>query len=232
MTDALLHELDPGRIWIAERTLWFSGVRLRSRMTVVRVADGRLWLHSTSAPTDELCAALDRLGAVSWIVVPNRFHHMNAAAMKARYRDACVIGPATARDRNKNLALDVTFDDASAASLVPDLSPVPLQGAPFLDETLVFDAPSRTLIAADLMMCGCPADHWTWRWTSRVTGQYLRYKAPPDVRWKTRRSPLVAASLDEIARLPVERILVAHSDPVVDRPLEQLAEAWRFARPT
>jgi hypothetical protein len=73
-------------------------------------------------------------------------------------------------------------------------------------------------------------DHWTWRWVSRVLGQYQRYKAPPDVRWNTRAGPLVRQSLEQIAALPLERILVAHSDPIEDRPLERLEEAWRFAR--
>jgi hypothetical protein len=80
-------------------------------------------------------------------------------------------------------------------------------------------------------MCGCPADHWTWRWVSRVCGQYRRFKAPPDVRLRTRKSPLVAQTFDQLARLPIDRILVAHSDPIDDRPLDQLAAAWRFARP-
>lgn len=225
-----LQELDPGGIWIGERTLWFSGVRLRSRMTVVRLVDGRLWVHSASEPTPELCAELDRLGQVSWVVVPNRFHHLHATAMKERYPDAQLIGPASAIARNKRVALDVTLDDERLPSLVPELSPVALGGVPFLDETLFFHAKTRTLIGADLMMCGCPADHWTWRWASRVCGQYQRFKAPPDVRWKTRSGPLVQQSLDVLAKLPMERILVAHSDPIEDRPGEQLAEAWSFAR--
>jgi hypothetical protein len=158
-----LQELSPGGIWIGERTLWFSGVRLRSRMTVVRLADGRLWVHSASEPTPELCAELDRLGQVSWVVVPNRYHHIHAAAMKARYPDAQVIGPASATLRNKSVALNVAIDDERLPSLVPELSPVALRGVPFLDETLFFHARTRTLIGADLMMCGCPADHWTSR---------------------------------------------------------------------
>jgi hypothetical protein len=225
-----LHELAPGGIWIGERNLWFSGVRLRSRMTVIRVADGRLWVHSASAPTPELCAELDRRGQVSWVVVPNRYHHLHAAAMKARYPEAQVIGPATALVRNKRLAVDLAIDDARLPALIPELAPVALRGVPFLDETLFFHAPTHTLIGADLMMCGCPADHWTWRWVARVLGQYRRHKAPPDVRWKTRGSPAVRASLAELARLPLERILVAHADPIEDRPAEQLAEAWRFVR--
>jgi hypothetical protein len=223
-----LEEISPGGIWIGERELWFGGVRLRSRMTVIRVADGRLWVHSASEPTPELCAELDRLGEVGWVVVPNRYHHIHAAAMKARYPNAQVIGPASAKLRNKGVALDVAIDDERLPSLVPELVPVPLKGVPFLDETLFFYAKMRTLIGADLMMCGCPTDHWTWRWASRVFGQYQRHRAPPDVRWHTRGGPLVRQSLDDIAKLPLERILVAHSDPIEDRPLEQLQEAWRF----
>jgi hypothetical protein len=225
-----LVELSPAGIWIGERKLWFGGVRLRSRMTVIRLADGRLWVHSASEPTPELCAELDRLGQVSWLVVPNRWHHIHAAAMKARYPDAQVIGPASAKLRNKSVALDVAIDDERLPSLVPELSPVALRGVPFLDETLFYHAKTRTLIGADLMMCGCPADHWTWRWASRVCGQYQRYKANPDVRWHTRAGPIVRQSLEEIAKLPLLRILVAHSDPIEDRPVEQLEEAWRFVR--
>lgn len=221
----MLEELPPGGIWVAERSLWFSGVRLRSRMTVVRT-DGRLWVHSPGEPTPALCAELDRLGPVRWIVVPNRWHHLQAAAFKARYPDAQVIAPASAVARNKTVAIDIPIHDAR----VPDLTAVSLDGVPFLDETLFFHTPTRTLIAADLMMCGCRADHWTWRWTSRVLGQFERYKTPPDVRWKTKASAAASASIDQLAKLPLERILVAHSDPITDRPVEQLQDAWRFVR--
>lgn len=216
-------ELVPG-IWSSERSLWFSGVKLRSRMTVVRLDDGALWVHSASEPTDELCTDLDRLGEVRWIVVPNRFHHIHAAAFKARYPGARIVGPATAVARNKTVAIDVPIADAH----FPDLTPVGLAGVPFLDETLFFHRPTSTLIGADLMMCGCAADHWTWRWTSRLLRQYERFKAPPDVRWKTKPSDEARHSIAQLATLPIERILVAHSDPITERPVEQLRAAWSF----
>jgi hypothetical protein len=39
----------------------------------------------------------------------------------------------------------------------------------------------------------------------------------------------VAGSIAQLCALPLERILVAHADPVTDRPAQQLAEAWSFA---
>ena len=228
--DTTLQELAPGGLWIGQRNLWFSGVRLRSRTTVVRLADGGLWVHSASEPTPALCAELDRLGEVRWLIVPNRFHHLHAAAMKARYPGARLVGPRSVTARNRRVEPDLAIDDAQVAALVPELAPVALRGVPFLDETLFFHGPTRTLVGTDVMMCGCPADHVTWRWVSRICRQYRRHRAPPDVRWHTRSSPALLRSLDELTALPLERILVAHSDPVDDRPAEQLAEAWRFVR--
>jgi len=228
-SDRFLQELAPGGLWVGERPVWFSGVRMRARMTVVRLANGRLWVHSPCEPTAELCQELDALGEVSFLVVPNRYHHLRTPAMKERYPQAQVIGPVSARPRNPRLELDLVVDDGRLATFIPDFSAIALRGVPFLDETLFFHHRTQTLIGADLMMCACARDHWTWRWSARVWGQYERYKAPPDVRWNTRGGPLVRQSIAELAQLPLERILVAHSDPIEDRPMEQLREAWRFA---
>jgi hypothetical protein len=36
----------------------------------------------------------------------------------------------------------------------------------------------------------------------------------------------------QIRALPLQRILVAHADPITERPVQQLAEAWDFAIPS
>jgi len=221
----------PGAIWATERAVWFSGVRLRSRTTVVRLAGGALWVHSPCPPTDELCAALDALGEVRWIMVPNRFHHLAAAATAARYPNARVVGPASAAARNPGLEIAVGIDDPAYTRATPELVAIPLAGVPFLDETVFFHAASGSLIAADLLMSGCARDHWTWRAVARVSGRYGRAKTPPDVWMFTRASTAAAESIARMRELSLERILVAHADPIVDRPAEQLADAWRFVDP-
>jgi hypothetical protein len=55
---------------------------------------------------------------------------------------------------------------------------------------------------------------------------------PPDVRMKTRASAALAESIAQMRALPVKRILVAHADPIAERPVEPLAEAWKFAIPS
>ena len=222
----------PDSIWVTERPVWFGGVRLRSRTTVVRVSGGALWVHSPCTPTDDVCAALDALGEVRWIVVPNRFHHLQTPATAARYPNAVVVGPKSAQARNPDVSLAMGTDDPAYLRSTPELTPIQLRGVPFLDETVFFHPASGSLIAADLLISACARDHWTWRMAARVWGRYGKVRTPPDVRMKTRASAAVAESIAQLRALPLQRILVAHADPITDRPIQQLAEAWSFAVPT
>lgn len=232
MTDSsILKVVVPDSIWVTERPIWFGGVRLRSRTTVVRLSGQALWVHSPCAPTEEVCAALDALGEVRWIVVPNRYHHLGAPATSARYPNAVVVGPKSAELRNPLVRSTLRADDPAYTRATSELTAIPLEGVPFLDETVFFHPASGSLIAADLLMCACARDHWTWRMAARIWGRYEKVRTPPDVRMRTRASAAAAESIAQMRALPLERILVAHADPVTDRPAQQLAEAWDFAIP-
>src|SRR5690606_21753269 len=222
----------PDSIWVTERPIWFSGVRLRSRTTVIRFPGDALWVHSPCTPTDDVCAALDALGEVRWIVVPNRFHHLETPATAARYPTAFVVGPKSAEAPNPHVNLTMGTDDPAYIRATPELISGQLRGVPFLDETVFFHPASGSLIAADLLMSACAHDHWTWRIAARVWGRYGKARTPPDVRLFTRASATAAESIARLRALPLERILVAHADPITERPAEQLAEAWRFAVPS
>lgn len=219
----------PGAIWATERPVWFGGVRLRSRTTVVRLASGALWVHSPCPPTEEVCAALDALGEVRWIVVPNRFHHLQTPATAARYPNAVVVGPKSALARNPKVSLAMGTDDPAYLDATLELSAIQLRGVPFLDETIFFHEASGSLIAADLLISACARDHWSWRMAARIWGRYGKVGTPPDVRWNTRGNEAVTESIAQMCALPIQRILVAHADPITDRPVEQLAKAWKFA---
>ena len=229
---SVLEVVVPGAIWTSERPVWFGGVRLRSRTTVVRLSGDALWVHSPGPPTDETCAALDALGEVRWIVVPNKFHHLQAPATAARYPKALVVGPKSAQARNPQINLGMGTDQPTYVRATPELAPIQLDGVPFLDETVFFHAASGSLIAADLLISACARDHWSWRMAARIWGRYGRVKTPPDVRMKTRASAVAAETIARLRALPLQRILVAHADPITERPAEQLAEGWKFAVPS
>ena len=57
-------------MWGFEQLLTFANVSATVRMTVVRLADGVLWVHAPVAPTGECLAMLAELGTVRHIVLP------------------------------------------------------------------------------------------------------------------------------------------------------------------
>ena len=59
-----------------------------TRMTVVRVADGGLWLHSPTELSPSLESEVDALGRVRYLVAPNRIHYWWVGKWLAAYPDA------------------------------------------------------------------------------------------------------------------------------------------------
>jgi Domain of unknown function (DUF4336) len=61
------------------------------RMTVMRVADGGLAVHSAVACDDATMAAIDALGPVRYLIVPSGYHRLDAPRFAARYPEAKVV---------------------------------------------------------------------------------------------------------------------------------------------
>src|SRR6185503_5929869 len=103
MATSELSVVVPDAIWVSERPVWFGGVRLRARTTVLRLEDGGLLLHTPAPPTDAFAEELRALGPVRWLVVPNCWHHLGTPAAAAFFPEAQVVAPASALSRNKAL---------------------------------------------------------------------------------------------------------------------------------
>ncbi|MCB9560733.1 MAG: DUF4336 domain-containing protein [Kofleriaceae bacterium] len=223
----LLTELVEGRVWASERPVWFGGVRLRARTSVIRLDDGGLLVHSPAPPTDAWVAQVAALGEVRWLVVPNCFHHLGTPAAATAFPGATVVAPPSAAARNPALRIDVALDAPAFATAVPELARVPLDGVPFLDETLLYHHATETLFGADIVLRAAEDDHWTWRLAARVTGCWKRLSVPPDVRKQVTDRDAASRSLRALRRLSVRRLVIAHGHVVDESPVEQLLAAWR-----
>ncbi|MBL8600611.1 MAG: hypothetical protein JNK72_01675 [Myxococcales bacterium] len=69
---------------------------LKRRMTLVQRDDGSLLVHNAINCDAATMAAIDALGPVSLIVVPNGYHRLDCAAWHARYPSARVVAPPSA----------------------------------------------------------------------------------------------------------------------------------------
>lgn len=228
MTMSALTVVVDDKVWTLDRPVWFGGVQLRARTTVVRLDDGSLLLHSPALPTDTLGEQLRALGAVRWLVVPNCWHHLGTPAAAAQFPEAQVVGPASALQRNKALKLHLDIKDERFGEQVPEFEALPLHGVPFWDETVLYHRPTQSLLGADIVCCAGADDHWTWRCAARITGCYDRVRVPPDARKKIADKEAAARSIRAMLERPAQRLIIGHGS-VIDKGCgERLAEAWRL----
>jgi hypothetical protein len=217
-----------GKIWTAERPVWFSGVRQRVHSTVVRLDDGGLLLHSPAPPSAALAEELRALGPVRWLLVPNCFHHLGTPAAAGQFPEAQVVGPASALARNKALKFHFDIRDARFAEQVPELEAFPLQGVPFLDETVLYHRPTQTLLGADIVLCPNAKDHWSLRFAARLLGFYAQVRVPFDVKKKIPDKAAAARSIQAMLERPARRLIVGHADVINEGCRDLLARAWRL----
>ncbi len=128
--------------------LWGLTLPCPTRMTIIRLPDGGLWLHSPVACVPELVAAVEALGPVVAIIAPNVFHYTHLADWARTFPDASVFGPNLAA-KVPGIAL-TPLDQALAApwTATIDLHVVALGS---FTEVVFLHRASRTLIVTDLM---------------------------------------------------------------------------------
>jgi hypothetical protein len=228
MLESALSIVIDDRIWTFDRPVWFGGVRLRARTTVVRLDDGSLLIHTPAPPTDALVEQLRSLGPVRWLVVPNCWHHLGAPAAAARFPEAQLVGPASAVERNAALRIHVDIRDAKLGDLVPEFEALPLDGVPFWDETVLYHRPTQTLLGADIVCSAGGKDHWTWRCAARLTGCWEQVRVPPDARKKIVDKAAAARSIHAMLERTAQRLIVGHGDAIENGCRDRLAGAWRL----
>jgi hypothetical protein len=81
-------------------------------MTLARLADGRHVIHNGIAVADAAMREIEAWGTPAYLVVPNAFHRLDAAAYRRRYPDLRVLAPRGSRAKIEELVrVDGVLDD-------------------------------------------------------------------------------------------------------------------------
>lgn len=206
----MLREVSPERLWVAEMPLRFYGVEVGTRMTACRLLDGGLWLHSPVRLTEELRENLDRLGAVRFVVAPNKLHHLFVGDYLSSYPEAQLYASPGLPEKRPDLRFHGVLGDAPEPGWAEDLDQTVFRGERQLEEIVFFHRASRTLILADLVQSGHPDSSWLTRLATRLNGTYERPGPPAPVRLGFRDKAAARASLERVLSWDFERIVLAH----------------------
>lgn len=221
-----LQELVPNQIWYAQQQLPFGLIKIQTRMTVIRLHDGGLWIHSPIEPTPSLQAELLGLGDVRFVLAPNRTHHLFFHRfLKAFPHANGFIAPGLA-------------EKVSELSQYPVLpSPEPWQsdfdswfmdGLPVLSETVWFHKTSGTLLLTDLLFSFGNNNSGLEKLIARLLGVYDRLGMSLTMKLMTKNKLALRRSIEPLLLLPVRRIVLAHDQVIEEQPTLRLKEAFEW----
>lgn len=217
------------QIWIEDYPCEFFGVVLGRRMTVIRLTDGSLFLHSPGEMTDDRKQVLESLGRVGYIVAPARFHDLflDGAIESFPSSELHAIRPVFSRfsSRPKTFILSEQMVPPWGA----ELEPHDFRAGPFHSETVFFHWESQSLLLADL--CFCLSDQTLMtQLVGRALGVSNRFAPTRDIRfWTMGCRQELRASIEKVLKWPFTRIIPAHGEIVPENGREVFREAFRWA---
>jgi hypothetical protein len=160
--------------------LTFAGIRLplpfTTRMTVVRLANGDLFLHSPIAFNAALAEQLRSRGVVRHLVSPNQFHYAHIREWADAFPDAITWGSAQAYRRAQARRIDLRFtthlSETAPADWQDEIDQTLIPGGVF-KEFAFFHIGSKTLILTDTIInIELHKINQPWRFATRITGMY------------------------------------------------------------
>lgn len=157
-----------------------AGIRIplpfTTRMTVIRLGNGDLILHSPIEFDALLADALRAMGSVRHLVSPNQFHYAHIGEWKRAFPDALTWGSPGARARARARGIDVNFERDLQEEPPPawreEVDQTLIPGGIF-KEFVFFHRESKVLVLTDTIInieldkVGEP-----WRSATRVFGIY------------------------------------------------------------
>ncbi|WP_371826123.1 DUF4336 domain-containing protein [Photobacterium sp. GJ3] len=134
------------RIWYFDMPWKRFGVPVGSRMTVIRLDDNQLLIHSPIQLTTKIQLALSKLGRVQAIVTPNLNHHLFLSEWWLAYPQATFYASPGLALKRTDLVFDQTLSSQCPPQWRGQLLQTVLRGCDVSEEVVFCDPDSQTLI--------------------------------------------------------------------------------------
>lgn len=136
-------------IWTVDgEVVIFYGTSYFTRMTLVRLADGGLWLHAPLELTAALASEVSALGEVKYMVAPSKLHHLLVRQWLQAFPAAQAYSVPGLAD-NPDSAFAKRLGAQPEPEWAEEIGQTLCSGSSVTREVVFFHKPSKTLIVAD-----------------------------------------------------------------------------------
>jgi len=232
MVTNFLEEYIAGKIWIIEYPIRFGGMDIFGRMTIIRLSNGELFIHSPCKIDAPLKAEIDHLGPVAFIVAPGNFHHLYVADFQKLYPDAeTFICPGIEKKR-PDLKFDWILGNRPDQRWQQDIDQIFIRGTKIMTEVVFLHRESNTLIVVDLLEnIGDDYRHhaglWLRFWWKVIFRMWNNPKAAPEYQLGWGNKKIVRESLQQIIDWKAERVILSHGELIEENVNDILKSAWK-----
>ncbi len=213
-------------VWSTPRPARFFGLETGTRMTVVRLAHGGLFVHSPVALDAALRAAVDALGPVRAVVAPSLFHHLHVGGWIEAYPDAVIAGCPGLELKRPDLRWTQVLGDQPHPIWGDEIDQVYFSSRRE-NEVDFFHRPSRSFICADSLLNLSTHPDRSTRVVARIMGNVA-----PGVGWleplMVRDRRVARRQVNRMLEWDIDGVLLAHGQPLDHggRPALEHAYAW------
>lgn len=135
-------------------TVNFYGLPFTTRMTVVKLASGDLFIHSPIPLKSDLKKELDKLGKVKYLIAPNKIHYWYLDQFQKAYPEAITFTAKGVEERakqnGKNFKVDYILEDGKNEFFSDEIDHVVMKGNRFMEEVEFYHKASKSLILTDI----------------------------------------------------------------------------------
>jgi Domain of unknown function (DUF4336) len=147
--ETALQNLAP-ELWVAVRDFTSDVGHVHSRMTIVRLANGRLLIFSPVPIDSRLRAEVEALGQPDALLAPNVFHHLFVGEWLTAFPGTRVFCTPGLVAKRSDIKFDGILGDPRVFNWSTEVDQVRIDGVPRYDEVVFYHLASRTLIVADI----------------------------------------------------------------------------------
>jgi len=219
-----------GELWTSWRPQRFYGIEMGTRMTLCRLSDGSVWVHSPIDPDAPLLRSIGAIGEVRHVVAPSRLHHLYVAAFAEHFPQASLHGSPDLPAKRPDLRWDAVLGDVPDPAWARDLDQTVVRGNRYLDEVVFYHHRSRTLILTDLCEEGSESWPLLSRLAARAAGIYQRHGPPLEMKLLFRSDRTATRrTVERILSWDFDRMILSHGSLIQRGAKEVFREAYAFA---
>jgi hypothetical protein len=217
-------EIAPG-VALMRYPLRAFGIDFRRCVTLLRLADGRVVIHSSAPFTAEDVAAIRRFGVPSWLVEATLMHDTFARPVSAVFPDLPYLAP---DGFTKVSGVPTRPLDPPPSDWTGEIEVLKVEGLRKINEHALFHRASQTLVLADLFF-HFPADSRGWpRFFARHIMRLPRLSGiSAFFRLMIRDREAFALSMKKVLEWDFEQLVVGHGEPIQNDAKRIVMQALR-----